>query len=224
MFFFRKFFEIYCRLVFTFYTPLKVIGKKNLPSSSFILCANHSSHMDTAILGVATIGFNNLAMMAAKDYWFDNKIRKFIFNIFLNLIPIERKLGNKNNKNKMTLEQTIGYCKNYLAQGNRALLIYPEGTRTRDGNINSFKEGVALFASKLDVPIVPTFINGTFKAWRKRTFFLKPAKITAVIGEPLTLEEINKIKAENKVGFLKAITKEIEKRVRKLREDFYAQN
>ncbi len=219
MFLSRKFFELYCRLVFTFYTPLKVVGKENLPKSSFIICSNHSSHMDTAILGVSTIGFNNLAMMAAKDYWFDNKVRKFFFNIFLNLIPIERVNIQKKPGEKMGINQTIKYCKEFLDQGNRAILIYPEGTRTRTGEIQTFKEGIALFASKLEVPIVPAYINGTFKAWKKGTKFIKPKKITTYIGEPLEFEEIIKIKKNNSKGFFKAIALEIEQRVKKLKEE-----
>ena len=182
--------------------------------------------MDTAILGVSTIGFNNLAMMAAKDYWFDNKIRKFVFNIFLNLIPIERKFSRGVNSpgGKMTLDKTIKYCKDFLNKGNRALLIYPEGTRTRTGEIQPFKEGVALFAAKLNVPIVPSYIDGTFRAWKKGSFFLKPVKITVMIGEPLTPEEIKNLKDKNPNRFFKVITKEIEQKVNQLKQDYYAKN
>ena len=182
--------------------------------------------MDTAILGVSTIGFNRLAMMAARDYWFDKKIRKFVFNVFLNLIPIERKLGRnvKPPSNKMTLDKTMKYCKDFLDKGNRALLIYPEGTRTRTGEIQPFKEGVALFAAKLNVPVVPAYVNGTFHAWKKGSFFLKPTKITAVIGSPLMPEEIRTLKSKNPKHFFRAVTKEIEEKVNQLKRDFHAKN
>ena len=88
----KKLFDIYCRFVFLWYTPLKITGQNHLPDSSYIFSCNHNSHMDVAILSVASgRGFNDFGMLAAKDYWFDSWVKRFVVNIVMNLIPIDRK-------------------------------------------------------------------------------------------------------------------------------------
>ena len=71
--FYLKFLKIvifyYCKFVFYFYTPLKVYNKKYIPNSSFILCSNHNSHMDVAILSASTNkSFNHLAYSLKKKF------------------------------------------------------------------------------------------------------------------------------------------------------------
>ena len=83
-------------MVFSTYAPLKVYGKENIPRSSYIFCSNHNSHMDVAVLAVpANKDFNNFGMLAARDYWFDNWLRRKAVNTVMNLIPVDRKSNNK---------------------------------------------------------------------------------------------------------------------------------
>ena len=75
----KKTFELYCRSLFTFYSPLTIKGRENLPSGSFIFCSNHNSHMDSGILmAAAGTGFKNFGLIAAKDYFFDEPFDKLV--------------------------------------------------------------------------------------------------------------------------------------------------
>ena len=94
--FWKKLFYYYCNTVFFFYTPVKVKGKKNLPSSSAIYCSNHNSHMDVALISSAAgKSFNHFGMLAAIDYWFDSTVKRVLTNFVMNLIPVAR-LTNQN--------------------------------------------------------------------------------------------------------------------------------
>ena len=92
----KKLFYYYCSFVFIFYTPVKVKGRKNLPTSSAIYCSNHNSHMDVALISYAVKkSFNHFGMLAAIDYWFDSLVKKTLTNIVMNLIPVSRRYEKK---------------------------------------------------------------------------------------------------------------------------------
>ena len=58
----------------------------------------------------------------------------------------------------------------------RNLIIFPEGTRTKDGKMGDFKKTFAILSRELNIPVVPVTINGAFKALPKGSFFPKPFK------------------------------------------------
>ena len=123
---------------FSTYAPLKVYGKENIPRSSYIFCSNHNSHMDVAVLAVsANKDFNNFGMLAARDYWFDNWLRRKAVNTVMNLIPVDRKSNNK----KLSVEDSQALCNAFMSYGNRSLILFPEGTRGKAGEILPFKMG-----------------------------------------------------------------------------------
>ena len=84
-------FRIFGTLLFNFWCPLRTHGRDKLPEPPFILCSNHSSHMDSAALMYARLGFNQFGMVAAQDYFFENKKRKNSLPLLMNLIPADRK-------------------------------------------------------------------------------------------------------------------------------------
>lgn len=176
----KKIFEIYCKLLFKFYCPLTVKGRENIPDESFIFCSNHNSHMDSGILMVASgKAFKDFAMMAAKDYFFDNKKRKNFLGLLMNLIPINR------NSNRKEMIAYLTAIREFTKRGKKGLIIYPEGTRSRDGKIQAFKKGPALASIELGLPIVPAHISGTHIAWPKGRVFMKPTKIEVHVGKPI---------------------------------------
>lgn len=180
---FQLLFEYYCRTVLTIYCPLTVKGRDNIPSHSYMFCSNHGSHMDTTVLMSShKLHFDRYSMIAAKDYWFDNKVKKFLSSIILTLIPIDRV---RDREDKLSIADTIELTRKILADGNRNLIFYPEGTRSLSGEMGRFKKGAASFAIKLGIPVVPVHINGAHAAWPKGRIFMKPKRISVVIGEPI---------------------------------------
>ncbi len=211
----KKIFEIYCKILFTVYCPLTVKGKENIPSSSFIFCSNHNSHMDSGILMVASgKPFKDFAMMAAKDYFFDNVKRKNFLNTLMNLIPINRHSSMKE------MVDFLVACKEFLKDDNRVLIFYPEGTRSLTGKMGSFKKGPAMTSVELNVPIVPGYIKGTFDAWPKGKIFMKPTRIHVNIGEPIYPDKFLNGSCESSKSFeaYNKITSELEQRIYKLTE------
>jgi long-chain acyl-CoA synthetase len=212
----KKIFEIYCKILFTFYCPLKINGRENVPKhTSFIFCSNHNSHMDSGILMTASgLPFKNFAMIAAKDYFFDSNKRNYL-NLLMNLIPIERDADRKSMINYLTA------CKEFTKSENRNLIVYPEGTRSKTGKMQSFKKGPAMISAELSLPIVPAYISGSFKAWPKGNVFMKPQKLNIRIGKPIKPEDYicSDESSENNFQAYKKITEELEKRIHQLKSE-----
>lgn len=213
---FKVLFYYYSRVVFVLYAPLKVFGKEKLPDKSFIFCSNHNSHMDVAVLAAsAKKNFNHFGMLAARDYWFDNWIKRTLVNTIMNLVPVERKSSEVR---KLSIENTISLCSAFMNYGQRNLIMFPEGTRGEPGKILPFKKGAASFSIKLDRPILPAVIHGSHKIWpRGKIFFSWPAKIHVYILDPIYpssfLEGANP--SEEEVGeAVEKITVQLEKQIK----------
>ncbi len=145
--------------LFRLYFDLEVEDAELLPrQGSYILAANHSSHLDTAavvsalslILGVKEA--QKIHVIGASDYFFDSRFKGWLFSTCLNVVPIERE--------EVSLAG-LRRVRGILSKG-EPILIFPEGTRSRDGTMREFKPGVGLIALELKTPIIPAFIEGTF--------------------------------------------------------------
>ena len=205
-------FDLYANTVLTFYTPVKVIGRKNIPKGQpFIFISNHNSHMDIAILAYATrMGYEKFGFLAAKDYWFDNNFRRRFFKYFINLIPISR----KKNPESLDLEDTMTLSKAFMDLGNN-IIIFPEGSRGEAGKMQRFRKGAVKFSMGLDVPILPAAIIGADKAWPKGEKWMQSVPITVKI---LPMIETPKTKDLSTSAYNKALskyTKELESKITK---------
>ena len=181
---FKTLFYFYSKLVFSTYAPTSVVGRENVPDSSFILCSNHNSHMDVALLAVATKkNFNDFGMLAARDYWFESWVKRVSVNTVMNLIPVDR----ASNKDKeLSIKDSEDLCSAFMNYEQRNLILFPEGTRGNPGELLPFKKGAARFALNLNKPILPAVIYGSHKIWpRGKVFFGLPTKIKVFILEPI---------------------------------------
>jgi len=176
----RPFFEAFARTVLAIYCPLKVTGRENLPPLPFLLCSNHSSHMDSVVLMIAARQrFSHFGLLAADDYFFrDPKVFRG-FSCLVNLIPISR------TPSASSLQRTLDSCRAFLEGGPRGLILFPEGTRSRTGVMTEFKRGGGMISVKLGIPLVPAYIAGTREAMPKGRFFPAPGRITVRIGAPV---------------------------------------
>ncbi|UMG91598.1 lysophospholipid acyltransferase family protein [Nocardioides sp. TF02-7] len=119
-----------------------------------IFAANHASHLDTPLilLSLPDEWRRRTAVAAAADYFFDTWWRAVGSSLLFNTLPIDRRGGS--------LSTTPG---DVLADG-WSLVIFPEGTRSRDGWMGSFRLGAAFLAVEHGVPVVPVAHRGTFAA------------------------------------------------------------
>jgi long-chain acyl-CoA synthetase len=156
---------------------LQAVGRENLPADTpFIIAANHTSHLDSlAVLLAAGDRGGRLRVVGAKDYFFNTALKAWFFGRVLHAIPFDR---NEN------FVEGLRLCKRALEE-NYALLIFPEGTRSTNGELQPFKLGVGILARELGVPIVPARIDGAFDALPKGKSMPRPARIRVTFGKPI---------------------------------------
>ena len=168
--FMLKIFSIFSRTFFKF----EVIGAENIPSEgNLIIAANHKSNLDPIFVASAVNKKRKMTAIA-KEELFKNKILAKILNK-VEIIPI-----NRQNPGLGTIKRILKYIKN-----DYALVMFPEGTRSKTDDFNDAKAGLSLFATKAKAEIVPCTIYSSYKLF-------KPAKI--YFGEPISLEEYYKQK------------------------------
>lgn len=187
---------------YTFYIRLDVKGgsfhELYEKHKKLIIISNHASHLDATSIAasIPRTRWTDLYIAAAKDYFFSNPLFTFFSQHCLGAIPIDRK-DRKGEAVQLILT--------LLSQLERMwLIIFPEGTRTKDGKIQEFKRGVSIFAQKTNTPILFLFIEGNSRLWPKGAIFAKPGKLTIHIGpvqQPDSIEEIHK----NYINWVKTI-------------------
>lgn len=161
---------IFRRLLKTFFS-FEVEGKENIPGKGpFIIVSNHTSYADPVVVGVAC-DTSTLSFMAKKELFKMPIIGRWVKAV--GCIPVERHSGNSG-----PLKKAL----NKLKEG-QAIGIFPEGTRSSNGNLQKSEPGIGLLALKSGVPVIPVYISGTSKAMPKGQKFPKPCKIKARIGK-----------------------------------------
>ena len=182
-------------LLFISNTPVKVIGADNiLYGKPQIFMANHQSDFDILI---------SLAYIPAQFRWIAKK-ELFAIPIFgaamrsAGYIEIDR----SNHEKAM---QSIDEAALRIRSG-KSIMTFPEGTRSRDGEIKAFKQGAFHLAIKSGTPILPVSIIGSGRIMPKRSLRIKPGQIKMVIGKPV---EVKNYDIENRRELIAEVRKEI---------------
>jgi len=164
------------------YNRLEIVGRENLPQNdSFVLVANHSSHLDAiTLLSCLPISRIHRAFpAAASDYFFTSVTRVVFSAIVVNAMPFDRKENPR---------QSLELCRQLLETPGHVLVLFPEGTRTLDGTIGQFKPGIGLITAGTSVPVVPCYLRGAYEAWPKGRWFPRPHKLLLTIGPPMSFK------------------------------------
>jgi 1-acyl-sn-glycerol-3-phosphate acyltransferase len=162
---------------------LKIRGRENLPARApFILVANHASHLDAIILGgILPLRFVGAVFpIAAGDTFFTKRASSIFATAFMNALPIWRK-----NCGAHSLED----LRERLLQRACIYILFPEGTRTRTGEMAPFKPGLGRLIAGTNIPIVPCYLNGTFAALPATGTVPRWKKISVHVGKPLSFAE-----------------------------------
>jgi 1-acyl-sn-glycerol-3-phosphate acyltransferase len=158
-------------------TRVEIIGKENiLRSKPQIFMANHQSDFDILIV---------LAHIPGQFRWL---VKKELFHIPIfgaamksaGYIEIDR-----NNREKAM--QSLDEAALRIREG-KSIMAFPEGTRSRFGEIKPFKQGTFYLAIKSGVPIIPISIIGSGEIMPKRSLKIKPGKIKLIIGKPIDVK------------------------------------
>lgn len=168
-------------MIFKIFWKLKVLGRENLPKAGpYIICANHTSYFDGFVLSVSLPHkIRQNAFFFGLTAYFENKFISWL-DKFLKVIPIDP-VAN------LTVAMQAAA---FVLKNNKIMCIFPEGQRSIDENIGSFKKGVGILAKELDLKLVPVYIRGTQKAWGRGNKFPKPYPITVIFGKPLGWQEL----------------------------------
>jgi 1-acyl-sn-glycerol-3-phosphate acyltransferase len=155
---------------------LTVTGRWQV-SGGCVVVANHASHADTAVLLAALPPNARPVFAAAADYWFDVPVRRFMASSLIGVLPVRRSGDD-------TYAQLLAAVRPALNAG-RTVVIYPEGTRSTDGNVGEFRSGALRLARDCGVPIVPVAVLGTAEVLPKGASFISHAPMRVRIGEPV---------------------------------------
>ena len=164
------------------YFSLECYGLEHIPQGKpYIIMPNHTSHLDTlTVITALGKGAYRLWVLAARDYWFATRLQGWFARTCLNALPIERE------GNFTEFLQDLRMANEVMAQHN-GLLIFPEGTRSLDGKLQPFQPGIlSLLIYGPNVPIIPTYIDGTYRALPKGQNWPKKHPVRIIFGEPLT--------------------------------------
>lgn len=188
-----------------------VYGKTNVPPfGGYIVAANHASHLDTGLVKYA-LGEEGEALVAlgAKDYFFDDPVRRMYFENFTNVVPMER---------HGSLRESLRLAGEVIRDG-YILLIFPEGTRSETGVMADFKPSLGYLAMTNKCGILPMYLHGTHAAMPKGRFLPKKGeRVASYVGPYMTYEEVAKIASQEKTRSMqyRAVTYHVESVIRRL--------
>lgn len=176
-----------CRVTTTLAFDLKVYGAHRVPSEGgVLLVSNHQSYLDPVLVGVRLK--RPLSYMAKSELF---RFRPFAWLIrALGAFPVKQGAGD------------VGAMKETIArlQEGRALNIFPEGSRTEDGELLPIEKGVGLVIRKAKVPVVPVVIHGSYEAWPKDQKLPRPHPIRILYGRPLDLSSMDREQIIETIG------------------------
>lgn len=147
---FRNVSKVFLKLYFR----LKGEGTENLPESPFIIAPNHQSFFDGLFVAAY---LKNQQMKKTYFYAKEKHIRKAWLKFLANRNNII--IMDVNKELKLSLQKMAEVLKK-----GRNIIIFPEGTRTKDGTLGNFKKTFAILSRELNVPVVPVSIKGAFDA------------------------------------------------------------
>jgi 1-acyl-sn-glycerol-3-phosphate acyltransferase len=178
------------------YRP-KAIGLENIPTDGpAILAANHQSFLDDLLLPLV-VPRRKVVFLAKADY-FDKWYLRWFFK-GANVIPVRRGSSSAS-------EGALRAGAEALSRG-QLVGIFPEGTRSPNGNLYRGKTGVARMALEAQVPVIPVAIMGTFEAMPYDRKMPRPGKTEVRFGRPLVFERFYATPADRFV--LRSVTDEI---------------
>ena len=180
-----------CRMVLTLAYRVRVHGLDNYPQhDGFLICANHQSYLDPVVMGVVC--------PRPINYLGRQSLFRFrLLGWFLkwnDTIPIDRDGSG------------IGGLKETLRRLKRreSVLIFPEGTRSPDGELQSIKPGFITIARRAQVDLLPVAIDGAYQAMPRSRWWPSLGSIVAVIGEPIQYADYAQLSDDQLMALLES--------------------
>lgn len=168
---------VLCRTLGVAVFGFRVRFAEPLPAEGGLLVlSSHQSHLDPLLLGLATD--RRLSSLARSSLFHFGPFGAVISA--LDAVPIDR---------DASMVAAMRAVINRLKAG-KAVTVYPEGSRTRDGRLGEFKPGFALIAKRAAVPIAPVAIVGAYECWPRTRMLPRPGRIRLEFGRVITAAEV----------------------------------
>jgi long-chain acyl-CoA synthetase len=163
---------------------VRVIGGERLAkiNGPALLISNHVTDVDAGlILSALPLRWRSRLAIAMqgellREWRADSKVRYVLGAALFNVFSIPRQSG---------FRQSFAYAGEAVDHG-WSILIFPEGTETKDGRIQPFKAGIGLLASELNIPVIPIKLDGLFELKQQHRRFVRPGTVTVTFGDPIT--------------------------------------
>ncbi len=184
--------RFFTRVVLFLFTRWQVLGREHIPAEGpLLVAANHMNLADPPIMGLT---IKRRSMVLAKEELFRTWIQRYIVGNY-GAFPIRRGGINRD---------ALRFAERWLGEG-MALIVFPEGRRSMEGQLVDAFSGAALIAVRNGVPILPVGIHGTEKI-TGLTWWLRRPRVTVNIGLPFNLPSVNgKVSREQLAEFTHSI-------------------
>lgn len=170
---------------FCFWLGYRSVGHQQLHNiDGALLLANHQSFLDPLMIGLPLL--RPISFLARHSLFPIPVVGWILKNT--HVMPINQEAAGTS-----SIRDLIRRLQNGWLVG-----IFPEGTRTVDGRMNELKPGFAAVARRAKKPVIPIGIAGAFQALPMKSWFLKPARVRVVFGEPITPEELERFSGRDR--------------------------
>ena len=165
------------RALYKFYFGWRVYNPERVPvKGPVILASNHASFLDPPLVGS---GLHRDINYLARESLFRFPGIGWLLRSW-NSVPVDRDGGGA---------RGLKAIMDRLNQGG-AIILFPEGTRTRDGNLQPARSGIGLTVIKSKAPVVPVRVFGTFAAYGRHVRFPRPTRIAVKYGRPMLFQAL----------------------------------
>ncbi|HXU75975.1 MAG TPA: lysophospholipid acyltransferase family protein [Methylomirabilota bacterium] len=165
------------RLVYKFYFGWRVYNAERVPlKGPVILACNHASFLDPMLVGAALKRDINYL---ARETLFDFPVVGWVLRQW-NSVPVDREGGGAKGL-KAILDRLLN---------GGGIILFPEGTRSRDGQLQNARSGVGLTVIKSNAPVVPARVFGTYQAYGRNMRIPRPRRVGVKFGEPMLFEQL----------------------------------
>jgi 1-acyl-sn-glycerol-3-phosphate acyltransferase len=154
---------------------LRVYGRENIPSGKAIIAANHQSYIDPPVIGASI--HEEISYLAREDVFNFALFRWFC-------VKVDSILIKKRRADRSALKEVL----RRLRQGWK-VLVFPEGTRSHDGQLQPPEDGISLLAHRSRVPVIPTYVSGTHHVLPRGGATIRLHPISVSFGPPIHFDE-----------------------------------
>lgn len=160
-------------------------GLENIPETGpAIILVNHQSYLDPLMVGV---WMKRPVSFVARDTLFKIPVLgSFLRKVYV--LPVKRGAVSS-----ATIRESVRRVEHGFLLG-----LFPEGTRSADGQVGRFKSGFLSILKRTEVPVIPVGIAGTHAAMPKGALFIRPAKVVLKYGKPIPFEEMSRYIQEDR--------------------------